>query len=404
MAFSPLFWNDIRYSWLFNTSLKSRSGQTAIILALSLVLCKFAPVDLDFATMRTFFAVRGTRSAPKNVALIVISDSDYEAPLNLSPKYKVGADVFVTLLEKVLSASPAKVFVDEAELPDAHDSASARRLEDLLQNTPNTTIVKYRDVVLSKQSKVSLGLVPDNERLSLERSVTPLISSPIIKAPINIDNGHVYLFPDNSDLFGFSGQKRNNFNSSQAVINFYGDNFYGDTASFDTRSFTEVLFDSKGARSTLENGSLSQRIVFVGRASAIFRKGLTATKRYITPIKAAEVPTIFIQATMVSNLLDGSVIRGVKPTYFWLALFLVFSVAVFISNLRSFWLVLAGLSVHAVVTVLVLYQLFVSALLWAPGTGLILATPFLALFAYMALSVVYFAGQYYRARKDYFID
>jgi adenylate cyclase len=280
--------------------------------------------------LQSFFSLRGNAAPPSNLAIIKIDDTSYQK-LGVSTRKPFPRAIFAKALKTIQDDKPAVVILDLHAPKEEGEEDGTRLLAEALRMGPSTIArapiapsirdsdensqevakeVSYvSDQMIREAASMELPLVVDNyhgktyylrrgheQPLKLEDSI-PLLN-PIktyVKADIEV--------PDQDALI----------------------NFYGPGGTIRSHSLWQLFETDR----VIPQGFFKDKVVFLGFSSDLAMRGTSDKEVLAVTAPGGSMYGVEIQATIASNLLDGSWIRRIPKSIESFALFISLFVLIF---------------------------------------------------------------------------
>ncbi len=308
MKLSP----ELRYQ-IRRFSLKWGAHFTQISLAIGLtviaavVYCTFG-MRLDLYSLECFFSLRGPRTPASEVVVVAIDDASYQA-VDASTNYPLPRRVLAEALESIQRANP-KLLILDAKIPNERmlDPKADERIRQVLLATPST--------IWSGEIR---GLADDDQSVRI-RSDEQFRTAAKLELPMTI-YGHFdsFLYLGNPDPNAVSlyeiapmAQPLVELASLDIASPRPGDitNFYGPAEHLPRVPVHKLL----GTPSEEVLEQVRGKIVLIGYQSRYFARGTMGKDEFSTPASPKGMFGVEIHASVISNLLDRSWIRGIDHT------------------------------------------------------------------------------------------
>jgi CHASE2 domain-containing sensor protein len=265
--------------------------------------------SLDIDLLRPFYSIRGPRPSPPQVVIVAVDDLSYQA-LEASTNYPLPRKFIATALEVIQKEKPRLLILD-AKIPNERliDADADNRIANSLGAMPSTiwsgenpdqdtqygsAIQIPSDEKFRAAAKMELPMLMYGNgtyttyltsRVSNPRSVDDLV--PLAK-PLR-ELGKISLTPP----------------GPYDLINFYG------TAGAIPRISIHTLVTGVPSEATLT--LLRDAVILVGYQSIQYGRGPTNKEELPTPSAPDGMFGVEIHATVVANLIDGTMLRTSDP-------------------------------------------------------------------------------------------
>ena len=307
-------------------------------MALSAVFHVSLGASLDISLLRPFYYVRGSRATPQGVVLVAIDDRSYQA-LNASTNYPLPRKYIAAALEVIQQHNPRLLILD-AKIPNERmiDPDADDRIARALASMPSTiwsgenpggegaldgAIQIPSDEKFRAAAKMELPmLVYGNgsyttfltSRVKTAKSMYDLV--PILKPMRELGN-IPYTPPGKFDLI----------------------NFYGPAGAIPRIPIHSLV---SGNLSKESSNLLQGAIILVGYQSIQFGRGPMNKEELPTPSAPGGMFGVEIHASVVSNLIDGTMLRTPDPNVQFTLICALFTVlAAFSMRYPTPWTLLA---------------------------------------------------------------
>ncbi len=363
-------WRGICDKYLPNKPLRL-SVWVIAVTCVGIALLALGEIDPDKRLLKTFFSFRGAYLPPDKVQLVAFTKKDFEPPLKLSPKYNMTGEQFQTLVTRILQAEPAKVFIDDAILPDVNGE-DQKEVNNLLTSS---NVAVYSEQLYEVKEPYWARLL----------SIVPPMEVAQEEAPIILTNGQVLRLPNTSSIY--------DNNSEASLIN-----FYGPTGTIPALSFSDAILGETRILSSFQG-----KIVFIGRQTSVFNRGNVVSKYHVPSIGDAEMSHLEIQATAFANVRDGRAIKVLPRRAFYFCLAVVFLLSIGIMQL-NYWVTVPASFLLIAALAVTEYQYFVRHFWWFEGEALLIILPLVAFLLHSLMTVFRIAKKDKDTKKSYFLD